>query len=272
MRFWKYSALGNTFAVVSRITGTRSITLGWVRDLCSPSSGVGADGVVIVESRKRRVHIYNADGTRAELSGNGVRCAAAWLFGPGGCRSKDVLLTTDSGPIPCRSQAGQNIRVTLPPPVFESNHIPATSRTREVWGVRVIVPTYSSKAITLYALNVGNPQCVVWCSKFPRHWEQLGEALHRHRLFPAKTNVVFAKNDAHAVEAKLWERGVGVTLASGTGAAAALVAGARLGRVPRKSRIRMDGGSMQVHWTASGTIDLSAPARLLVFGTWSGKS
>jgi diaminopimelate epimerase len=228
--------------------------------------------VVIVESRKRRLHIYNADGSRAELSGNGVRCAAAWLFGPGGSRSTDAVLTTDAGPIPCRSQSGRSIRVTLPPPRFESSLIPATSRTREVWGVRVVVPTYSSKAFTLYALNVGNPQCVVWCSTFPRHWEQLGEALHRHRLFPAKTNVVFARSDVHTIEVKLWERGVGVTLASGTGAAAALVAGARLGKTARRSRIRMEGGSMQVSWTASGTINLTAPARLLAQGIWGGKS
>jgi diaminopimelate epimerase len=272
MRFWKYSALGNTFVVVSRITGVRSPHLGWVRDLCSLSSGVGADGVAIIQSGKRRVHIYNADGTRAELSGNGVRAAAAWLFGPGGRRTKDVVLLTDAGPIPCVILSRQNIRVTLPPPVFEAEHIPAITRAPEVWGVSVVVPTYSRKAFKVYALSLGNPQCVVWCPRFPRDWEKLGEALHQHRLFPAKTNVVFARSDTKAIEVKLWERGVGVTLASGTGAAAALVAGVRLAKAKRRSRVRMDGGTMQVSWTSSGTIDLTAPVHLVAEGTWSGRS
>jgi len=240
--------------------------------MCSPASGLGADGVAIVQSRKRRVHLYNADGTRAELSGNGVRCAAAWLLGPGGRRTKEVVLNTDAGPIPCLVQARQHIRVILPPPVFAAQCIPARSRSTELWGTQVTMPTYSSKALTVYGVNVGNPQCVVWCSRFPRDWEGLGEALHQHRLFPARTNVVFAKGEKNTVTVKLWERGVGVTEASGTGAAAAVVVGARLDKVGRRSRVVMAGGTMQVHWTTDGTIHLTAPVLLLARGTWSGRS
>lgn len=276
MRFWKYSVLGNTFVIValaksagrSARSAVRSAKLSWVRALCHPEIGVAADGVALLEPSRHRLHIYNADGTRAEVSGNGARCAARWYFDQDGA-TDEVILQGDTGALRCRRHRGREVSVTLPPPRFASHDIPARGRLPEVWGARLQLPKPSGKSVTVHALSVGNPQCVVWGAGLPREWESLGEFLHKHRMFPAKTNVVFARRVEKGIEVRIWERGVGVTPASGTGAAAAAVVGARLGQTPRRVRVIMAGGTMRVAWHANGQIELFAPAELIAQGEWT---
>ena len=269
MKFWKYSALGNTFVVTLTRKSVRAARLDWVEQLCHPVSGVAADGVVLVEPRGLKMHVYNADGGRAEISGNGARCAARLFFD---CTpsAKVAPLRGDAGVILCRRMAGKSISVCIPPPKFAAADIPARSRTAEIWGVPVSLPTLSRKGVIVHALSVGNPQCVVWSKVLPRNWQDLGAALHRHSVFPDRTNVVFARRQRKGIDVKIWERGVGPTSASGTGAAAAAVVGARLGHTPRKVSVYMAGGTMRVKWRKDGYIELAAPAELVAEGNWPG--
>ena len=269
MKFWKYSVLGNTFAVVPVTRLPRGDRLAWVWALCDATSGIATDGVALVHKSARRVRIYNADGTRAPLSGNGTRCAAAWIFTTGRSQARELVLRSDAGPILCRRNSRASISVTLPAPLFESAAIPARSGAKEIWGQRLSVPNQSKRGLKLYALSVGNPQCVIWCTQFPANWEAQAEALHTHRMFPERTNVVFARMNGKQIEVRLWERGVGVTEASGTGAAAAAVVGARLAKSPRRVRVSMPGGVMRAFWQSSGTIELEAPTQLIAKGDWS---
>jgi diaminopimelate epimerase len=267
MRFWKYSVLGNTFALVALRRAVSAPQLSWVRGLCDPEAGVAADGVALIEPSRLRVHIYNADGSRAEVSGNGARCAARWLFDHDPTL-KEVSLRLDSGTLKCRRSTGRNVQVILPPPRFAASEIPARTRQAEVWGQRLPFPETRSSGVTVHALSVGNPQCVVWGARLPNHWESLGAWLHTYKLFPERTNVVFARRSGQGIDVKIWERGVGPTSSSGTGAAAAAVVGARLGKTPRRVRVHMAGGTMRVAWRKDGGIELLAPAELIAEGLW----
>lgn len=269
MKFWKYSALGNTFVVALTRKSVRSRRLDWVEELCHPVSGVSADGVVLIEPRGLKMHVYNADGGRAEISGNGARCAARLFFD---CTpsAKVAPLRGDAGVILCRRLTGRLISVCIPPPKFAAADVPARVRTDEFWGVRLRLPTLSNRGVTVHTLSVGNPQCVVWGKALPHDWETLGAALHRHPVFPERTNVVFARRQRKGIDMKIWERGVGPTSASGTGAAAAAVVGARLGLTPRQVSVHMAGGTMKVKWRRDGYIELAAPAELVAEGNWAG--
>jgi len=271
MQFWKYSALGNTFIVVLTPRAVRARELAWVRQLCHPETGVAADGVVLLEPARQRMHVYNADGGRAEISGNGARCAAR-LFFDSTPSARTLLLRGDAGVIACRRLGGRAVSVTIPPPRFDAPDIPARTLHPELWGEQLLLPMLPGRRVCVHALSVGNPQCVVWGHSLPRNWQALGAALHQHPIFPERTNVVFARRVGKGIEAAIWERGVGPTHASGTGAAAAAVAGARLGYTPRRVSVIMTGGTMRVAWRRDGQIELVAPAQLVAQGSWSGRA
>ena len=267
MRFWKYSVLGNTFVVVLTRKSVRAAHLDWVERLCHPVTGVAADGVVLIQPVGMKMHVYNADGGRAEISGNGARCAAR-LFFDATPSAKVAPLRGDAGVILCRRMTGRAISVCIPPPKFAASDVPARVKTDEFWGVPLRLPTPSGRGVVVHALSVGNPQCVIWSKALPRDWEELGKALHEHPVFPERSNVVFARTQRKGIDVRIWERGVGPTQASGTGAAAAAVVGARLGHTARQVNVFMAGGTMRVNWRKDGHIELIAPAELMVEGNW----
>lgn len=267
MRFWKYSALGNTFVVVLASKAVRALQLDWVRALCHPVTGVAADGVVLLEPERLHMHVYNADGGRAEISGNGARCAARLYF-DATPSARIALLHGDAGNIHCRRMSGRAVSVTLPPPRFAVDDIPARSARGELWGERLRLPKRTTRGPIVHALSVGNPQCVVWSATVPRDWEKLGAVLHCHPVFPERSNIVFARAHRKGIEVRIWERGVGPTHSSGTGAAAAAVVGARLGHTSRQVNVFMAGGTMRVNWRRDEHIELVAPAELVAAGDW----
>jgi diaminopimelate epimerase len=258
MKFFKFSALGNGFVVVPTLRDAKGPERDEARRICDAKDGVAADGVVYVHELTGRVHIYNADGSRAKLSGNGARCAAAWWFTQPVVRSRTVTWTTDAGPVTCTRKSGA-IEVEIAPPEFAADAVPVNWPNPELWGERLAVGGSPKRSLKVYALSVGNPQTVVWVKSFPRHWPALGAAIQKHRAFPDRTNVVFALRGSRRIEARLFERGAGETLSSGTGAAAAVVAGARLGLCGRKTNVNMPGGTMNVEWTKAGPIKLTCP-------------
>ena len=124
------------------------------------------------------------------------------------------------------------------------------------------------RGVRVFALSVGNPQAVVWGRTFPRDWRAMGAAIEDHRAFPDSTNVVFARRRGPNVEARLFERGVGETPSSGTGAAAAVVTGAREGYCGRHIKVAMPGGVMTVNWMKSGDIELTCHVQEVARGVW----
>lgn len=266
MKFVKYSALGNCFVVVPTVRNPRGAHRDEAARICDAVSGVAADGVAYVRAATRRLHIYNADGGRARVSGNGARCAAAWWFARPGVRTRTVTWHTDAGPVACTLKSGGLIEVELPAPEFAANAVPARWARPELWNERLDVGVRPGKKVRVFALSVGNPQVVVWGKSFPRDWRALSAGLQKHRAFPDSTNVVFARRRGRRIEARLFERGAGETPSSGTGAAAVVVAGARLGLCGRKTTVDMPGGTMKVEWTKAGPIRLTCASEEIARG------
>lgn len=264
--FVKAHACGNDFLVVQeKLTGPESRDV-LTRRLCHRTHGVGADGVEFLTwdgERRGRIRLHNADGSLAEISGNGTRCVAAWMAyetkgGPG----DEIILETDAGPRVCRieSSIGQTFRITSPMGVPQVQ-------------VRSL-PLSGGKKIEGAVVSTGNPHFVIFVdeldlSDYP--WESLGEQICRHPHFPQQTNVEFVRiHNREDIEIRIYERGVGPTSSSGTGTCAAGSAAIALRGAAPVLRVIAPGGAQTVEWHGPGSeILLTGPAELVCFGeTW----
>lgn len=238
----KAHAFGNDFLLVPGASvpvgaDLASLTL----RVCDRHRGVGADGLMIVDETPTgaRTRLFNADGGEAELSGNGVRCVAAWIadrrsIEPG----QWIEIGTIVGPRRLQLVASTGVRYTLKADMG----VPAELRRQTL--------TAAGEAIEAVVLNMGNPQCVVLGPATEARLHGLGAALAVHPAFPAGTNVELATVEAtDRVRILIWERGVGPTESSGTGSCAAAVAAAYAGGAARSVEVIAPGGSQRVEWT-----------------------
>jgi diaminopimelate epimerase len=217
---------------------------GLARRCCERHRGVGADGLMVLSDRSggATMRLWNADGSRSELSGNGVRCVAAWLA------RRDKL---DAGAdIAVDTEAGLKTLTLMgcdgPRDVFRA----AMGQPEQIRQVAIDV---EGTAVTVVALRVGNPQCVVLGPLTQDRLHGIAAKLAVHPFFPEGTNVELATVEApDLVRILIWERGVGPTEASGTGACAAAVAAAAFGGAARSAAVVSPGGSQRVEWTDDG--------------------
>jgi diaminopimelate epimerase len=252
----KAHAYGNDFLLVDAgeiATGADRAAL--ARTLCARHTGLGADGLIAYSSRT--MSLLNADGSYSELSGNGVRCLAAWLaqqqgVGAGG----SVEVDTDAGVKRLELLAIDGQRYTFRAAMGQPEEL--QRRTIEVDGAPI-------DAVTL---RVGNPQCVVLGGVTPERLHGIAAKLAVHPAFPQGTNVELAAVEApDRVRILIWERGVGPTAASGTGACAAAVAAAAYAGASRDAEVVSPGGAQRVEWTQTG-IFLTGWAEILFEGRW----
>ena len=248
-------ALGNDFLLLRHAdcAGIKDVAR-LARRVCDRHHGIGADGLMIVEelSTGARTRLHNADGGVAELSGNGIRCAAAWLADLRGLAADDTLvIDTAAGPRQLVLTAREGKRFT-----FRADMGAPTGVRRE----RLLV---GDENVDVVVLGVGNPQCVVLGPATEDRLHRLGAGLTNHPSFPDGTNVELAEVEApDRVRILIWERGVGPTEASGTGACAAAVAAAFAGGAGRAVEVHSPGGSQHVEWTET-TIFLTGWAELV---------
>ena len=259
VKFAKVEALGNDFILVEA-QALRSRHALWARRLCDRRSGIGADGLLLVARGRGQlsVRIFNADGSEAELSGNGLRCVAAYAYRRGWIRGRAVDVRTRAGVVPqtLRTRRGRLLSVTS---LLPAARLPARPRPPAVvlWGRRhqpVLV-------------EVGNPHAVLEVDRFdPAAFRRVGALLERHRRFPQGVNVEFARRRSRGeLEIWIWERGVGETQASGSGAAAAYAALRSRGRIGVAARVKMAGGDLEVA-QRGGRIAVSGPAQVRFAG------
>ncbi len=229
------------------------------RALCERHRGVGADGVIFYSDGPRgaSMRLLNADGSPSEISGNGVRCLAAWLARTRGLRpGSSIEITTDAGVKTLELLGIEARRVTFRAAMGQPEQI--ERRTIDVNGELV-------DAITL---RVGNPQCVVLGEVSEDRLYRIASRLAVHRTFPAGTNVELATVERpDRVRILIWERGVGPTEASGTGACAAAVAAMSFGGADRDVEVISPGGSQRVEWRPSGLF-LTGWAEVVLDGRW----
>ncbi|HYO63845.1 MAG TPA: diaminopimelate epimerase [Pyrinomonadaceae bacterium] len=251
-----------------------------VRAVCDRHEGAGADGVAVVEpvvggGADFRLRIFNPDGSEAAMSGNGSRCAAAYLHFRGLWSKDELRLTTRAGvklfqlrsrPAPGRYRFAAEIGQ----PAFESDSIPMQAGEPLAHVRDYPLAVGDGEALKVTALRMCNPNCCVFVEDFEAaDWRRLGALVERHRQFPERTNVEFVRVvDRHSIEARVWERGAGETLSSGTGACAAAVACVVNDLTERRVRVRMPGGLLEVEWRADGEVVLTGEAEVVYSGVW----
>jgi len=230
------------------------------RAICDRHTGIGADGWILM--RDSSIRLFNSDGSEAEMSGNGTRCAAALLTGASEA-GREVTIITGAGPKHLRLMERRDRRfvfeMDMGTPVFEERHIRFSLPLRN-----------STQVVTI--LDVGNPQCVVFADQFPSDWENLGAEIERHSYFPKRTNVSFVRPlDRHSIDVRFYERGAGVTLSSGTGSTGAGVAAILRDVAASPVTVHTPAGeSLKLRWDSS--VYLTGPAEIIGAGEfyWSG--
>ena len=248
--FTKAQGAKNDFLLTWRDQAPAGGHAALARAICDRFTGVGADGWMLVD-RQPAIELYNSDGSKPELSGNGTRCAAAFLR-EHGVAGTSLTIQTGAGAKHLeflrRESQAYWFRMDMGEPVFEE------SATLEGHNVSI--------------LNVGNPQCVVMVDSFDFDWRRLGAALEGHPRFPNRTNVSFVRVvGPHAVEARFWERGAGETNSSGTGSTGAFFAAARLGLVHGPGRVETVAGPLEFS-AGHGRLLLTGPAEIVAEGTY----
>ncbi len=258
----KAHAYGNDFLYVEERDALERDRVGLARELCERHTGLGADGLILFRRTPggAAMRLLNADGSHAEVSGNGVRGLAAVLIDLLGvvCPDDAVRIQTDAGEKTLVLVGREGRR-----PVFRAAMGQPEGVTRQTLDV-------AGEALGVVTLSVGNPQCVRLESPLREdRLHRLGPALERHQAFPDGTNVELAAVEApDLVRILIWERGVGPTRASGTGACAAAVAAALHGGASRDVRVVSPGGTQRVEWREDG-LYLTGWAEIVVRGEWT---
>ncbi len=274
--FEKYHGLGNDFLVVA----SRLRRFAWsrtARAMTDRHSGVGADGLAVVlraESAKHdaRVRFFNADGSEAEMSGNGIRCVAAFLLRRGRGK-RPLIIETAAGTKTVRLvKSAKNrwvFRVSMGAPILAPSEIPFHAPEARAPVVGFPLET-SGGQVAVSATSLGNPHCSIFVTDFDTiDWEGVGREIETHALFPRRTNVEFVKIVSRGeIEVRFWERGVGKTASSGTGACAASVAAILKGLTERKVRVRTITGILEVEWPQDGEVFLTGPVERVARGTF----
>jgi diaminopimelate epimerase len=272
----KAHGLGNDFLLVEASAAPPAADApAWARRLCERHVGIGADGVITYRLTDEGVamRLWNADGSEAEISGNDLRCLAGYVVFRGLVPAKHVV-TTAAGPRPVEVEAlgGSRFRIAteMGRPILGSAEIPVSLEPPQP---RVIdhVLTAAGRDVRLTATSMGNPHCALFVDAPADDAliRLLGPALEQHPFFPNRTNVEFISvTSRDTLRVRFWERGVGPTSASGTGAASAAVAAMITGRVDRAVRVVCDGGVLDVEWPEGGAVHQRGEVEILFEGSW----
>ncbi len=286
--FWKMHGTGNDFVVAEAPrVGPASEEGAWpalARAICDRHRGVGGDGLLLVlpsSVADRRMRIFNADGSEAEMCGNGIRCFVRYLLDRGLVEAPDgrVQVETVPGVLTAetrRSGAGDvaGVRVSMGRPAFDPAAIGAALEgPAPVLDLPLAVTPEGGDEVglTLTLVSMGNPHAVCFLDGSPRAYpvERVGPAVERHPLFARRTNVEFVRVEGRgALEMRVWERGVGETQACGSGACAAVVAARLHDLVDDEVTVRLPGGEITVTWDGEGSVLLDGPAAHVFSAEW----
>ncbi|MEW5762172.1 MAG: diaminopimelate epimerase [Bacillota bacterium] len=277
MRFVKMHGLGNDFVVLDGWREPLPEAPGTLaRRICDRHFGVGADGLVLIgPSRQADVgmRIFNPDGSEAEMCGNAIRCVARYVHERAYVTGDRIRVETPAGVMEPRLvlRGGRvaAVRVDMGKPRLERGEIPMEGPPGRVVEEPLEV---AGSTLRLTAVSMGNPHAVLFVDDVQEiDLLALGPALENHPVFPRRTNVEFVQVlGPRAVRVRVWERGAGATLACGTGACAAVVAGVITGRTAREVTVHLPGGDLEVAWAADGQVYLTGPAEEVFEGKLKG--
>jgi diaminopimelate epimerase len=278
LNFTKMQGCGNDFVVVDDRDLAWDFDEDAVSLLCDRHFGIGADGMILVRpatvpGAAFLMHYINADGSLAEMCGNGVRVFAKYLVDRGLVEGDDVAVQTLGGlkfVSVTRGSDGRMVsaRVDMGEPVLTPALIPTTLPGKTVFDCPIAT---AAGEVRVTCVSMGNPHAVIWVPDVDSApVDTLGPLVENHAAFPRKTNVEFAQviEGEDRIRLRVWERGVGETLACGTGACATAVAAVLSGRTGRSCTIELAGGDLEIEWTPAGPVHMTGPAEEVFEGVW----
>lgn len=289
MRFTKMHGLGNDYVYVNCFTESLPGDPAKLSQAVADRHfGIGGDGLILIcpsERADARMRMFNADGSEAEMCGNGVRCVAKYVYDNGIAKKSPITVETGNGvltlEIETKNGKAEQIRVDMGEPILEASKIPTTFTGSSV--VNQPLPEdlfagnnqwFASCGLEpqMTCVSMGNPHVILYCqdvSKIPL--EQVGPVLENAKIFPRRINVHFVQvHSSQEVTMRTWERGSGITLACGTGACAVCVAGVLTNKNGREVLAHLPGGDLRLHWNDQDNhVYMTGPATEVFSGEWS---
>ena len=260
--------LGNDFVVLDARSGGTLLGRDQVRAMSDRRRGIGCDQLIVVEPPRLTgavayLRIFNADGSESAACGNGTRCIAAALMEELG--KGTITLETSAGPLEASISDNEQITVNMGPALLNWHEIPLAEE-QDTLNVGIDVDGFNKPV----AVNVGNPHCVFFVDDVDTiNLGRLGPQIEHDPIFPERTNVEIVEvRDENHIRVRVWERGVGITLACGSGACASVIAAHRRQLTDRNVEVALDGGTLSIEWLKTGDVLMTGPVAVSFTGMW----
>lgn len=273
MKFTKMQGLGNDYVYVNCFEEIVENAGAVSKRISDRHTGIGSDGLILIEPSERadfKMQVFNPDGSVGEMCGNGIRCLAKYVYERGMTHKKELEIETRAGirSLEIRTEGGRvsSVRVDMGVPILRAEQIPILSKHGEVIDEPIFI---NHMEYRMTGVSMGNPHAVVFVKNVKGiDIGRLGPLFEYHGRFPRRINTEFAQvMDKENIRLRVWERGVGETMACGTGACAAAAAGVLNGLTKRSVTVTLLGGKLKVSWEKnSGKMYMTGPARTVYEG------
>lgn len=276
MKFTKMHGAGNDYIYIDGFVEKVPDPTALAIEMSDRHFGVGSDGLIMIlpsEQGDVRMRMFNADGSEAQMCGNGIRCVAKYAYDHGLAKKTELTIETAAGLLtlklfPDENDRIEQVRVNMGRPRLRRGSLPMIGpETENAMNINLEAANRQFRAT---CLSMGNPHCVIYVDEincFPVR--EIGPVIENHSWFPERVNVIFVEVlNKHEIRQRTWERGAGETLACGTGASAACVAGVLTGRTERRVQAHLPGGDLQLEWAEDDHVYLTGPAVEIFTGEW----
>lgn len=268
LEFTKMHGNGNDFIILDLRKRRLNSLSKVVKKLSDRRFGIGFDQAMVIKSSRKadfRMDIFNYDGSKVEMCGNGIRCVARYIWSRGLSKKKVLNIETLAGIIKPEKASGGLVKVDMGRPVLEGRDIPTTKK-----GTIIDHPLkVKGRTFPITCVSMGNPHGVIFVKDVDAYpVTEYGPLLEKAKFFPKKANIEFIEVlNKKTLKMRVWERGTGETLACGTGACAAHVAAFLKGYTGRKSKVKLKGGDLDIEYTKEGKVFMTGPAAEVFTGT-----
>lgn len=272
MKFTKMQGIGNDYVYVNCFTQQVADPQRVARLVSDRRFGIGSDGLILIKPSSRadcEMDMYNADGSRGKMCGNGIRCVGKYVYDRGLCRQNPLTVDTASGVKTLRLTVEngqvQSVRVDMGAPILYPPDIPATFPGQRAVDVPL---TVDGKEYRVTAVSMGNPHCVLFVDDVDAlDLEKIGPAFEHHPAFPERVNTEFVQLQGPGEgKMRVWERGSGETWACGTGACASVAACVLNGKTGPDVLLHLKGGDLRIHWQPGESLFMEGPAAFVFDG------
>ena len=276
MKFTKMHGIGNDYVYINCFEEVVKEPAKLVTIISDRHFGVGSDGLILILPSKVadcKMRIFNADGSEAQMCGNGIRCVAKYVYDHKIAQKNPLTVETLAGTktIQLFTENGRvsSATVNMGKPKLMRSEIPMLGKETQV--IDEILTINKEISFRITCVSMGNPHCVIFVDNFDKIvLPQYGAEIERHHSFPERINVHFVKvHNPKEVTMKTWERGSGITLACGTGASAVCVAGVLNKKTERKILAHLPGGDLELEWSEDGNVYMTGTATEVFTGEWT---